>query len=105
MQFTDLENRDGARFSWNVLPTDRVSAQRMSVPIGCLYSPLKPLNGLAIVKYKPLNCINSACGAMLNPYWYVHDIFLSASNPSAAATPNAQFLHLSFSPRAYVTAP
>jgi len=71
MQFVDMENRDGVRFSWNVLPTNRVSAQRLAVPIGCLYTPLKPLQGLGTVNYKPVLCPNAQCGAILNPYWYV----------------------------------
>lgn len=70
MQFVEFENRDGARFSWNVLPTTRLDALRMAVPIGCLYSPLKPINGLGTVRYRPILCANSSCGAILNPYWY-----------------------------------
>lgn len=68
MQFVEFENRDGVRFSWNVLPSTRLDAVRMSVPVGCLYSPLKPINGLGIVPYKPIFCNAQTCGAILNPY-------------------------------------
>lgn len=39
MQQWDLyssEQRDGIRFSWNVWPTTRLGATRISAPIGCL---------------------------------------------------------------------
>jgi len=32
-----IEAKDGVRFSWNVWPTSRIEAARMSVPIGCMY--------------------------------------------------------------------
>jgi len=69
MQFVNFENKDGARFSWNVLPTSRLDMLSLAVPVGCLYTPLKPINGLGTVKYRPILCGSQSCGAILNPYW------------------------------------
>lgn len=72
MQFIEGEQKDGARFSWNVLPSSRLEATRMAVPIGCLYTPLKPIvnanTPLVVVPYAPLPCKQTTCGAILNPY-------------------------------------
>lgn len=45
MQFVEQEQRDGARFAWNVFPTSRIEAARMAVPLGCMYTPLKQIPG------------------------------------------------------------
>ena len=37
--FTQSEDRDGIRFSWNEWPLNRLEATRVVVPIGCLYVP------------------------------------------------------------------
>ena len=68
MQFVEAEQRDGARFSWNVLPTSRLESARMAVPLGVMYTPLKALPNLAAVQYHPIYCKQSSCGAVLNPY-------------------------------------
>ncbi|VDP42568.1 unnamed protein product, partial [Soboliphyme baturini] len=66
------EEIDGVRFDWNVWPHSRIEAQRLVVPIGCLFTPLKerpqdaaqppPLN------YDPVLCSRPTCKAVLNPY-------------------------------------
>lgn len=94
MQFLENEARDGARFSWNVFPSSRlevrlketplhtcrvtrlsaspllslylVQGARMAVPLGCTYTPLKPLS-VPPVNYKPIFCKSQNCGAILNP--------------------------------------
>eukprot|EP00457_Paulinella_chromatophora_P001779 gb/GEZN01001781.1/.p1 GENE.gb/GEZN01001781.1/~~gb/GEZN01001781.1/.p1 ORF type:complete len:747 (+),score=118.53 gb/GEZN01001781.1/:81-2321(+) len=66
MQFQEFEQRDGVRFSWNVFPTTRLEATRMAVPIGCMYTPLKPVQDLYRVPVQPLLC--KSCKAVLNPY-------------------------------------
>jgi hypothetical protein len=35
--FSQSEDRDGIRFSWNEWPLNRLEATRVVVPIGCLY--------------------------------------------------------------------
>lgn len=34
--FHGPEQKDGARFSWNVWPSTRIEATRIVVPLGCL---------------------------------------------------------------------
>lgn len=73
------ERRDGVRFSWNVLPTSRLESTRMAVPLGCMYTPLKQLEGLATVNYPPILCKNTNCGVVLNPFCrvdFINKIFL-----------------------------
>ena len=41
--WSDLENRDGVRFSFNCWPDDRQSASKCVVPLGALVTPLKPI--------------------------------------------------------------
>eukprot|EP01134_Creolimax_fragrantissima_P000713 CFRG0713T1 len=67
----DNEDRDGVRFSWNVWPSSRLEAQRLVVPIGCLYTPLKTKDDLPPVHYHPIVCSKQNCGATLNPYCQV----------------------------------
>uniref|UniRef100_A0A0A9WG37 Protein transport protein SEC23 n=1 Tax=Lygus hesperus TaxID=30085 RepID=A0A0A9WG37_LYGHE len=68
MQFVESENRDGIRFSWNCVQTSNVEGKRLGVPSGFLYTPLKPIVGLGLVRYKPVLCLSPNCGAILNPY-------------------------------------
>ena len=53
MQFVESEARDGTRFSWNVFPTSRLESARMAVPLGCMYTPLKPIPSMPVVPYQP----------------------------------------------------
>lgn len=39
----------------------------MVVPLGCLYTPLKAIEGLPLLPYEPVMC-KGTCAAMLNPY-------------------------------------
>lgn len=65
--FADAEARDAVRFSWNVFPTTKADGQKMQVPVAAIYTPLKPLEGMGTVSYKPIQC--AKCSAVLNPYW------------------------------------
>jgi protein transport protein SEC23 len=67
----ELEAQNGVRFSWNVWPTNRLDATRIVVPLGCLYTPLKPTLGLQLVEYEPVTCRTRDCSAILNPYCFV----------------------------------
>ena len=53
--FHEVEATDGVRFSWNVWPSSRLEATRMSVPLGCLYTPNKKIPGLLQLPYKPVS--------------------------------------------------
>eukprot|EP00612_Vaucheria_litorea_P002694 CAMPEP_0171459422 /NCGR_PEP_ID=MMETSP0945-20130129/4711_1 /TAXON_ID=109269 /ORGANISM="Vaucheria litorea, Strain CCMP2940" /LENGTH=784 /DNA_ID=CAMNT_0011985435 /DNA_START=22 /DNA_END=2376 /DNA_ORIENTATION=- len=65
--FLGNEEKDGLRFSWNLWPSSKLEATRVVVPTGCLYSPLKNLEGMPPpLQYDPIRC--NTCGAVLNPY-------------------------------------
>ncbi|CED82394.1 protein transporter sec23 [Phaffia rhodozyma] len=66
MDYDELEERDGVRFSWNTWPSSRLEATRTVVPVSALYTPLKEREDLPEVKYEPVTCKN--CRAILNPY-------------------------------------
>ena len=40
----DEEARNGVRCSWNNFPASRVEQQRLLLPLGCMYTPLKDIN-------------------------------------------------------------
>jgi len=63
----EVEASDGVRFSWNVWPSTRLEATRMVVPLGCLYTPLKPIENLPVLPYEPIVC-KGPCPSILNPY-------------------------------------
>jgi len=65
------ENINGTRMSWNIWPSTRLDATRIIVPLGCLYTPLKPVEGLQLVEYEPVICKARDCGAVLNPCCFV----------------------------------
>ena len=49
MDFYDQEALNGARFTWNVLPANKVGAARLEVPVSCMYTPLKEIGSLPLV--------------------------------------------------------
>ena len=64
------QEKDGIRFSWNVWPPNRLEATRCVIPMGCLYQPLKTIEGMPpAVAYDPIHC--KGCGAVLNPFSHV----------------------------------
>ena len=48
MSWSDLENADGVRFSFNCWPDDRQSAQKCILPLGALVTPLKPIQDVPV---------------------------------------------------------
>ena len=70
-QWSDIEDRDGIRLSWNTFPSTRMEASRLVVPIGALYTPLKEKqDGTPLLQYEPVTC-KAPCRAVLNPYCQV----------------------------------
>ncbi|EXX77374.1 Sec23p [Rhizophagus irregularis DAOM 197198w] len=67
MNFEEIEEQDGTRFSWNVFPASRLDATRIVVPISCLYTPLREREDLPPIYYEPVTC-KAPCRAILNPY-------------------------------------
>lgn len=68
MDFEENEDLNGVRFSWNVFPASRTDANKNVVPVGCLYTPLKEREDLAVAAYNPVVCGNISCKSVLNPY-------------------------------------
>ncbi|KAI7411882.1 Protein transport protein [Hortaea werneckii] len=70
-QWSDIEDRDGVRLSWNTFPSSRMEASRLVVPIGALYTPLKEKqDGTPLLQYEPVTC-RAPCRAVLNPFCQV----------------------------------
>jgi protein transport protein SEC23 len=65
MDFSEKEESDGIRFSWNYWPHSKGVASEVVVPVSCLYTPLKDIEGLQMLEYQPISCRN--CKAILNP--------------------------------------
>eukprot|EP01114_Cavostelium_apophysatum_P003749 TRINITY_DN1387_c0_g1_i2.p1 TRINITY_DN1387_c0_g1~~TRINITY_DN1387_c0_g1_i2.p1 ORF type:complete len:751 (+),score=163.69 TRINITY_DN1387_c0_g1_i2:87-2339(+) len=67
MEFEAEEDRNGVRFSFNTWPSSRIEGTRLVVPIGCMYTPLKP-QALS-VHYDPVTCKGpQPCNAVLNSF-------------------------------------
>ncbi|KAL8651816.1 MAG: hypothetical protein Q9226_004535 [Calogaya cf. arnoldii] len=66
-QWSEIEDRDGIRLSWNTFPSSRMEANRLVVPIGALYTPLKEKPDTPLLQYEPVTC-KQPCRAVLNPF-------------------------------------
>ncbi|EEP81842.1 60S ribosomal protein L12 [Uncinocarpus reesii 1704] len=66
-QWSEIEDRDGIRLSWNTFPSTRMEASRLVVPIGAIYTPLKERTDSPLLQYEPVTC-KQPCRAVLNPY-------------------------------------
>jgi protein transport protein SEC23 len=66
-QWSDIEDRDGVRLSWNVFPSSRMEASRLVVPIGVLYTPLKEKPDSPLLQFEPVTC-KQPCRSVLNPF-------------------------------------
>lgn len=69
MDFSELEELDGIRWSWMTWPSSRLDATRCVVPFGCMFTPLKRLSANRLpppLSYDPVQC--KACMSVLNPY-------------------------------------
>ncbi|KAG9199644.1 hypothetical protein B5807_03992 [Epicoccum nigrum] len=69
-QWSQIEDTDGVRLSWNTLPSSRMEASRLVVPIGALYTPLKEKTDTPLLQYDPVAC-KAPCKAILNPFCQV----------------------------------
>jgi len=66
MDFSEEETKNGVRFSWNYWPTTNLGANRIVIPLGAMYTPLKNIQGIANLDYSPIVC--KACSSMINPF-------------------------------------
>ncbi|TAQ84385.1 hypothetical protein B7494_g7283 [Chlorociboria aeruginascens] len=69
-QWSEIEDRDGLRLSWNVFPSSRMEASRLVVPIGALYTPLKEKPDTPLLQFEPVTC-KQPCRSVLNPFCQV----------------------------------
>jgi protein transport protein SEC23 len=65
-EFFQLEEVDGIRMPWNVIPGTREDALSCVVPVSAIYTPLKPIDKMTVVPYSPLRC--RMCRSILNPF-------------------------------------
>jgi len=66
MDIFENEQKNCLRHSWNILPSSRVEASKMILPIGALITPLKEVPDLQVLNYSPVVCTH--CRGILNPY-------------------------------------
>eukprot|EP00667_Euglena_gracilis_P003320 EG_transcript_3334 len=66
MDFQDKEDKEGVRWSWSLYPSSRIEGTRMVIPLGCLLTPLKQIQGMPVLTYEPVRC--KTCQAILNPF-------------------------------------
>lgn len=69
MDFSEKEESDGIRFAWNYWPHSKAMQTEVVVPVSCLYTPLKDIEGLQMLLYNPIQC--RSCKAILNPSCHV----------------------------------
>ncbi|AOA64956.1 GTPase-activating protein [Komagataella phaffii CBS 7435] len=62
----EIEEIDGVRFNWNSFPVTKIESENISMPLGCLYTPLNERDYLPVAQYDPVLC--RQCHAALNPY-------------------------------------
>lgn len=70
MDFEAAEELNGVRFSWNTFPSTKLEANKIVIPLGCLYKPLmiRTSYELPVAQYDPIFCLNTNCKSILNPY-------------------------------------
>jgi len=66
MDFYQREIQDGLRFSWNYWPHNKITEQRIVLPVGAIYTPLKEIENMVLMNYSPVLC--KTCQAVLNPH-------------------------------------
>jgi len=66
MDFYAQESTDAYRMSWNVIPPNKAALMKSQIPLGVVYSPMKDIENLLFVEYKPQAC--GKCHSILNPY-------------------------------------
>lgn len=56
MDFYQREIQDGVRFSWNYWPCNKATEQKIVIPVGSIYTPLKEIENMPLVEYNPIMC-------------------------------------------------
>jgi protein transport protein SEC23 len=67
MDTNSTDDANGIKFTWNVLPNNKLDANKLIVPIGFHYTPVKKVDNLQLLEYDPLRC--SQCKSVNNPHF------------------------------------
>ncbi|KAL7678306.1 hypothetical protein ACOME3_004536 [Neoechinorhynchus agilis] len=65
------EQRNGVRFSFNLWPSNRTDSAKSIIPLGVVFTPLRPRSDLPPITYEPVLCGRAQCRATLNPFCHV----------------------------------
>jgi protein transport protein SEC23 len=66
-----LEQHDGLRFPWNVIPTSQPQGKSvLPLPISSSYTPFAQLDSTPVLPYKPIEC--NTCKSILNPFCQIN---------------------------------
>jgi protein transport protein SEC23 len=65
-QFEEYEDRTGLKYVFNLLPRTKAQEKKCTIPLSCLYQPLRPKEDPVVLESPPLPCGN--CRTILNPY-------------------------------------
>jgi protein transport protein SEC23 len=69
MQFEDYEDKTGLKFAFNILPRTKIQEKKCTIPLSCLYQPLRPKDEPIIIESYPMACMQ--CRTILNPFCIV----------------------------------
>uniref|UniRef100_A0A0L0NVY3 Protein transport protein SEC23 n=1 Tax=Candidozyma auris TaxID=498019 RepID=A0A0L0NVY3_CANAR len=68
MEFEEQEDINGIRLAWNTFPSTKAELNKIVVPTGVLYTPLKYREDLPVAAYDPVVCHQTSCRGFLNPF-------------------------------------
>lgn len=63
-QFEEYEDKTGLKFPFNVFPRTKEQERKCTIPISCLYQPLRPKDDPVVVENYPMACFN--CKSIIN---------------------------------------
>ncbi len=64
--YHQIEETDGIRMTWNILPNSKQAASKLVIPPAVCYTPFIPREFPDLGIYQPIRCTN--CSAILNPF-------------------------------------
>ena len=61
----NIDERNGLKFVWNILPNSRTDMTKIIIPLGFHYTPLIKNENIPLLEYDPLRCRN--CNSVISP--------------------------------------
>ena len=61
----NIDEKNGLKFVWNILPNSRIDMTKIVIPIGFHYTPLIKNENIPLLEYEPLRCRN--CNSVISP--------------------------------------